>query len=84
MRLTHGVLRGTKQREQSLRSETTVVREGFTEEVETYGRTVGFAKVKRRRVGFLQALEIFDKAGAVRSAVLSHQLIGQLVTKEVW
>lgn len=83
MRLTRGVLRGTKQREQPLRSETTVVRAGFTEEVET-GRTVGFAKVKRRRVRFLQALAVFDKAGAVRSAVLSHQLMGRLVTKEVW
>lgn len=86
MRLTHGVLRGTKQREQSLRSERVVLEKASwrKSKLKEQDRTVVHAKVKKRRAGFLQALAIVDKAAAVRTAVLSQQLIGQLITKEMW
>lgn len=44
-----------------------------------YGKTVGFIKANRRRVGLLQGLTTVDKAAAVRSAVLSYGLVYQLV-----
>ena len=86
MRLTHGVLRGTKQREQSLRSKRAVSEKASWRKSklkEQDRRTVVHTKFKKRRVGFFQALAIVDKAAAVRTAILSYQLIGQLI-KEMW
>ena len=87
LRLTLGVLRGTKQREQSLRSERALSEKASWRKLklkEQDRRTIVHAKVKKRKVEFLQALAIVDKAAAVRTAVLSHQLTGQLITKEMW
>lgn len=74
----------TKQREQSLRSERAVLEKASWRKsrIERTGQNSSTYKGQEEGAGFLQALAIVDKAAAVRTAVLSQQLIGQWSPKK--